>query len=102
MAVTTRLLRCPFFTRTGLTGSLTGQYGEGCGSTSAAAAFIPARGKKQDFGGFTRDPFKTFQKKLAKQQARRDEKYPLMSKERKQRNLLYPLNIQSLGRAVIT
>lgn len=93
-----RLLRVPFCTRSGLIGYVTSQYGEGCGATSATVVFVPARGKKQNFGAFTRDPFKTFQKKLAKNQNIRDSKLPLMSKEREQRSLLYPLNVQSIGK----
>lgn len=67
-----------------------------------SVALVPARGKKQKFGGFTRDPFKTFQKKLAKKEAQRTEKVPLMSRERGERMLQYPYTVTSLGTCYIS
>lgn len=55
---------------------------------------------KQRFGGFTRDPFKTFQKKLARSQQRKHAKQPLESDERSQQNLQLPVNVQSLGESL--
>ena len=58
---------------------------------------IPNRGSKQKWGGITRDPYKTFQHKLNRKQQENHGKLPLKSEERAQRDLLYPLNVQSLG-----
>ena len=55
------------------------------------------RGKKQKFGGATRDPFKSLQRKLARQQQHRHAKVPLMSDERAQMNRLAPITTSSLG-----
>lgn len=68
-----------------------------CVCSSVHAIIVPSRGKKQNFGAITRDPFKNFQKKLAEKNAQRHGKVPLASDERAQRSLLHPLNIQSLG-----
>lgn len=59
--------------------------------------FVPHRGAKQKWGGITRDPYKTFQKKLDRQTFQKNVKIPLKSEERAQKELLYPLNLNSLG-----
>lgn len=61
------------------------------------AALIQARSYAQNYGSFTRDPFKSFQRKLARKQATRNTKVPLVSTERSQTELLLPVNIWSLG-----
>ena len=55
------------------------------------------RGKKQKFGGATRDPFKSLQRKLLRSQERKHAKVPLMSEERSQIRRLVPINATSLG-----
>jgi hypothetical protein len=60
-------------------------------------AYIPRRGAKQKWGGITRDPYKTFQKKLQRKVAARHQKIPLKSEERAVREMQYPLNINTLG-----
>lgn len=65
---------------------------------AAAVLIIQTRGSKKKFGGITRDPFKTFQQKLHKQQQYKHAKAPLVSDERAQMKMDFPLNIQSLGR----
>ena len=64
---------------------------------TTAASFIQTRGKKQKFGGITRDPFKTFQKKLMKQQRKTHSLKPIMSEERAQMELAQKPNLSSLG-----
>lgn len=101
MAAASRLLKWPVFVRTGIPTSLTVHHEHGCRLASVSEAPILARGKKSmKFGGFTRDPFKTFQNKLARMEAQKTAKTPLMSKERWERSLIYPLNVQSLGMGV--
>ena len=58
---------------------------------------IQVRGKKQKFGGATRDPFKSLQRKLARQQQMKHAKVPLMSEERAQSTRLAPITITSIG-----
>ena len=70
--------------------------------TTAAAVLIQARGKKQKFGGITRDPFKTFQKKLQRQGAQRHAKVPLKSEERGTIEMSLPINVASLGEEMHT
>lgn len=65
---------------------------------AAAVLIIQTRGRKKKFGGITRDPFKTFQQKLHKQQQYKHAKAPLVSDERAQMKMDFPLNLQSLGR----
>ena len=65
---------------------------------AAAVLLIQTRGGKTKFGEITRDPFKTFQKKLYKQQQYKHAKTPLVSEERAQMKMEFPLNIQSVGR----
>ncbi|KAL5509048.1 hypothetical protein EMCRGX_G004329 [Ephydatia muelleri] len=66
------------------------------------AALIQARSYAQNYGSFTRDPFKSFQRKLARKQATRNTKVPLVSTERSQTELLLPVNIWSLGQTIVT
>ncbi len=63
----------------------------------AAPGYVQSRGKKQKFGGITRDPFKSFQQKLARQQQRKHAKIPLKSEERRQKEMLMPINMTSLS-----
>lgn len=65
--------------------------------TTPAPTLVQSRGKKQKFGGITRDPFKTFQKKLLRQQERRHAKIPLKSEERRQKDMLMPISMTSLS-----
>ena len=58
---------------------------------------VQVRGKKQKFGGATRDPFKSLQRKLARQQQMKHAKVPLMSEERAQSTRLAPITITSIG-----
>lgn len=67
---------------------------------TTAACFIQTRGKKQKFGAITRDPFKTFQKKLTRQQQKKHSLKPLMSDERAQMQLEVQPNITSLGQLI--
>ncbi len=53
---------------------------------------------KQKWGGITRDPYKTFQKRADMKRMYDQAKIPLKSEERSIRDLDYPLNIDSLGR----
>ena len=68
--------------------------------SAPAAALIQIREHAQNYGAFTRDPFKTFQRKLARKQANRNTKVPLVSTERSQTELLLPINVWSLGEHV--
>lgn len=68
-----------------------------CGLLTGPYLVIPRRGGKQKWGGITRDPFKTFQKKLERKNTQMMGKMPLKSEERALRDLHYPLNFQSLG-----
>ena len=65
---------------------------------AAAVLVIQTRGGKTKFGEITRDPFKTFQQKLNKQQHYKHAKAPLVSEERVQMQMDFPINLQSLGR----
>ena len=65
---------------------------------AATVLVIQTRGGKTKFGEITRDPFKTFQQKLNKQQQYKHAKTPLVSEERAQMKMDFPLNLQSLGR----
>ena len=65
--------------------------------TLAAIQLNQVRGKKQKFGAATRDPFKSLQRKLARDQQRRHAKVPLMSEERSQIRRLAPITTTSLG-----
>lgn len=65
--------------------------------TPAPLVCIPVRGKKQQFGGATRDPFKSLQRKLVREQQRKHAKVPLVSKEREQMTRLAPVTISSVG-----
>lgn len=62
-----------------------------------SVVFVPRRGAKQKWGGITRDPFKSLQKKLQRKVTERHTKIPLKSEERAIREMHYPLNITSLG-----
>lgn len=66
-------------------------------SAVAAVLVLQTRGGKKKFGEITRDPFKTFQQKLARKQRTRHAKYRLQSDERKQMKLAFPFNVQSTG-----
>ena len=55
------------------------------------------RGKKQKFGEATRDPFKSLQRKLGREQQRKHAKVPLMSEERAQVTRLAPITASSIG-----
>jgi len=66
-------------------------------SAVAAVLVLQTRGGKKKFGEITRDPFKTFQQKLARKQRTRHDKYRLQSDERREMKLAFPLNIQSTG-----
>ena len=66
-------------------------------SIPASVVFIPVRGRKQKWGGITRDPYKTLQKKLQRKSAERHTKIPLKSEERALRDMQYPLNLTTLG-----
>ena len=65
------------------------------------ALSVQVRGKKQ-FGGSTRDPFKSLQRKLARQHQRRHAKVPLVSEERAQMQRIAPVTISSVGRSSVT
>jgi len=69
-------------------------------SAVAAVLVLQTRGGKKKFGEITRDPFKTFQQKLARKQRTRHAKYRLQSDERKQMKLAFPYNVQSTGRLI--
>ena len=66
-------------------------------NSSVPILLIPRRGGKQKWGGITRDPYKTFQKRLDRQRIYEQSKVPLKSEERALRDMDYPLNFQSLG-----
>lgn len=67
------------------------------GGIPAPLVSIQVRGKKQQFGGATRDPFKSLQRKLVRKQQRTHAKVPLVSKEREQLTRLAPVTISSVG-----
>ena len=71
------------------------------GRIPAPLACIQVRGKKQKFGGATRDPFKSLQRKLARQQQMKHAKVPLMSEERAQATRLAPIIITSIGEGLL-
>lgn len=60
---------------------------------------IQVRGKKQKFGGSTRDPFKSLQRKLAREHQRRHAKVPLVSEERAQIQRIAPVTVSSVGQS---
>ena len=61
---------------------------------------IQVRGKKQKFGGSTRDPFKSLQRKLAREHQRRHAKVPLVSEERAQIQRIAPVTVTSIGQSL--
>ena len=67
------------------------------GRASAPVQWNQVRGRKQKFGGSTRDPFKSLQRKLGREQQRKHAKVPLMSEERAQIRRLAPITTTSLG-----
>lgn len=52
---------------------------------------------KQKWGGITRDPYKTFQKRADHKRMYEQMKIPLKSEERSLREMDYPINFDSLG-----
>jgi len=60
-------------------------------------SFVQARGAKKKFGGITRDPYKSLKRKLALAKGQKRAKIPLMSTERKDGMMEYPMNIKSPG-----
>ena len=68
------------------------------GRIPAPLACIQVRGKKQKFGGATRDPFKSLQRKLARRQQMKHAKVPLISEEKAQATRLAPIIITSIGK----
>lgn len=72
------------------------------GRLSAPLVCVQVRGKKQKFGGATRDPFKSLQRKLVREEQRKHVKVPLMSDERAQIMRLAPITTNSLGENELT
>ena len=69
----------------------------GLGRVPGPLQWNQVRGRKQKFGGSTRDPFKSLQRKLGREQQRKHAKVPLMSEERAQIRRLAPITTTSLG-----
>ena len=69
------------------------------GRIPAPLACTQVRGAKQKFGGATRDPFKSLQRKLVRQQQEKHAKVPLISDERTQQlqQSIAPITADSLG-----
>ena len=89
--------------RTGCTTNLSRRRGLlECRCLLAAIVHVPARGKKMKFGGITRDPYRSLKNKIAQAKAMETNKTPLMSRERKDRSLLYPFTVTSIGTTPIT
>lgn len=61
------------------------------------ASVLQVRGAKQKFGGITRDPYRTLKKKLVLQKAQKVSKVPLMSSERRDKTVEFPINRTSSG-----
>ncbi len=58
---------------------------------------VQVRGAKQKFGGLTRDPYRTLKKKLVLEKSHKVSKVPLMSSERRDNIMEFPINRTSAG-----
>lgn len=63
-----------------------------------AVGVVQSRGGKTKYGGITRDPLLDLKKKLGQQNQRKQAKIPLVSEERRQMELSYPINATSLSK----
>ena len=66
--------------------------------SASVSAALPRRRSKQKWGGITRDPYKTFQRRKEGARQNKQSKTPLVSDERNIQQMDYPLNLQSLGK----
>ncbi len=64
---------------------------------SPCVSVVQVRGAKQKFGGLTRDPFRTLKKKLVLEKSHKVSKVPLMSSERRDNIMEFPINRTSAG-----
>lgn len=84
--------------------ALTNPYGVALTIRLSSTSALPQpvikkqRKSKQKWGGITRDPYKTFQKRKDNERSYQQSKIPLKSEERSLREMDYPLNLQSIGK----
>ncbi len=64
---------------------------------SPCVSVVQVRGAKQKFGGLTRDPYRTLKKKLVLEKSHKVSKVPLMSSERRDNIMEFPINRTSAG-----
>ena len=64
----------------------------------SSVCVLQVRGAKKKFGGITRDPYRTLKKKLVQEKARKVSKVPLVSSERREKMVEYPMNRTSSGK----
>lgn len=63
----------------------------------ASACVLQVRGAKKKFGGATRDPYRSLKKKLVMEKAQKVSKVPLVSSERRDKMVEFPVNRTSSG-----